>query len=525
MNEATAPLKPILTTVASDSLFGNTATTSTGFFIVLHAGAMISASKLFTCVPEVIIVGQKCTYEGHLPDDSKISKIKNWPSCETTMDIRGFLGTTGTVQNWIDNYATITQPLNVLTRKDAKFVWGEREQNAMDQLQAALISSSAIRPINYTSANEVILAVHSSFIACGWILLQLDNNRQRRPSRFGSITWTPWESRYSQAKIELYGLFRALTTMKVWIIGIKNLTIEVDAKYIKGMINNPDIQLNASINRWIAAILLFNFKLKHVPGSKHVCLDGLSRRRRSIEDEEIDETPEEIEEWLDEVIGCGIWIASIAQQDRHCLVLKVGLGDVGANVSLEIPTKQATLDKFNHLQKIRTYLEELQHPYGLSQSHLARFLRQASRYFMIGGKLCRKEGSGRHQLVATLEDRLTILQRTNNNLGHKGIYATRRIIVDRFWWPSLDEDVAWFIKTCHQCQIRSVKKVVLPPTISIPAALFRKAHIDTMFMPLVQGYRYIVQARCSLTAWPEWRKLKKENSRTLGTFIFEEILC
>jgi transposase InsO family protein len=46
-----------------------------------------------------------------------------------------------------------------------------------------------------------------------------------------------------------------------------------------------------------------------------------------------------------------------------------------------------------------------------------------------------------------------------------------------------------------------------------------------MFMPLVQGYRYIVQARCSLISWPEWRKLKKENGRTLGAFIFEEILC
>jgi hypothetical protein len=46
-----------------------------------------------------------------------------------------------------------------------------------------------------------------------------------------------------------------------------------------------------------------------------------------------------------------------------------------------------------------------------------------------------------------------------------------------------------------------------------------------MFMPLAQGYRYIVQARCSLTAWPEWRALRKETGRTIGSFIFEEILC
>ena len=46
-----------------------------------------------------------------------------------------------------------------------------------------------------------------------------------------------------------------------------------------------------------------------------------------------------------------------------------------------------------------------------------------------------------------------------------------------------------------------------------------------MFMPHAGGYRYIVQARCSLTAWPEWRALRVETGRTIGAFIFEEILC
>ena len=62
-----------------------------------HAGAMVSASKLITCVPEVIVIGQKCTYEGRLMDDSKIAKIRDWLLCETTTEIWGFLGTTGMV--------------------------------------------------------------------------------------------------------------------------------------------------------------------------------------------------------------------------------------------------------------------------------------------------------------------------------------------------------------------------------------------------------------------------------------------
>jgi hypothetical protein len=56
-------------------------------------------------------------------------------------------------------------------------------------------------------------------------------------------------------------------------------------------------------------------------------------------------------------------------------------------------------------------------------------------------------------------------------------------------------------------------------------SLFRKAYIDTMFMPRAGGFRYIVQARCSLTSYPEFRMLRKETGAAIGTFIFEEILC
>ena len=192
------------------------------------------------------------------------------------------------------------------------------------------------------------------------------------------------------------------------------------------MIDNLDIQPNASMNRWIAAILLFNFKLRHVPGSKHAGPDGLSRHRQSPDDNEIDETPQETDEWLDDVVSCGIWIADTVQQEGHCLVLKVVKGRTEAidnNKTPEIPIKQETLDKFTRLQEIHTFLETLQPPKDLSRSQLTSFLRQASGYFVTGGKLCQKQGSGRHQLVVNIGDRFDILYRAHDKLGHKGIYS------------------------------------------------------------------------------------------------------
>ncbi len=121
--------------------------------------------------------------------------------------------------------------------------------------------------------------------------------------------------------------------------------------------------------------------------------------------------------------------------------------------------------------------------------------------------------------------RLAIVRAVHDDLGHKGVYSTRRTLTDHFWWPSLDHDVKWYINTCHQCQLQQTTKVHIPPVIPIPAPLFRKVYIDTMHMTPSSGCTYIIQARCSLTAWPEWRALRSETGHTVGKFIFKEILC
>ena len=152
-----------------------------------HAGATVSAKKLFMCRPEVIVVGQTCNYDGRIPYESKVSKIHDWPPCEMKTEVRGFLGTAGTVRIWIKDFSAISRPLVHLMKKDIPFVWGEEKQHAMDTLKSAVIDSPAICPLDYSSSNEVTLVVDSSNIAVGFILSQVDDNGKRHPARFGSI--------------------------------------------------------------------------------------------------------------------------------------------------------------------------------------------------------------------------------------------------------------------------------------------------------------------------------------------------
>jgi hypothetical protein len=232
-----------------------------------------------------------------------VQKIIDWPVCRNLTEVRGFLGTLGTIRVFIKNFAMHARPLVQLTRKNVDFEFGGEHLLAIEKMKHFTKEYPAIRAINYHSDNEVILAVNSSWMAVGFVLYQLGDDGRRYPSRFGSIMWNEREQKYSQAKIELYGLFRALKAVKLFIIGVKNLTIEVDAKYIKGMINNPDIQPSATINRWIAGILLFNFKLKHVSGKDHAPVDGLSRRPQAPEDRVNDD---DHEDWIDKSYAFGV---------------------------------------------------------------------------------------------------------------------------------------------------------------------------------------------------------------------------
>ena len=127
--------------------------------------------------------------------------------------------------------------------KDMDFVIGPDQKSSMEDL--AIVTAPCLCPIEYHSDWCVILTINSSCIATGFILLQLGADNKQYPSEFGSITWNEGKSCYSQAKIEIYGLWHALQAYCLYIIGVKNLRVEIDMSYIKGMLNNPDIQPGA----------------------------------------------------------------------------------------------------------------------------------------------------------------------------------------------------------------------------------------------------------------------------------------
>jgi hypothetical protein len=146
-------------------------------------------------------------------------------------------------------------------------------------------------------------------------------------------------------------------------------------------------------------------------------------------------------------------------------------------------------------------------------------------FFVDDNRLWRKDTHSAHKLVIPPGRRLSVIHIVHDSLGHKAFYATKAHISEHFWWPSMVSDIHWYTKTCHICQLRQTCQVLIPPVVATPAPIFTKAYINTMHMLPSGAYKYIVQARCSLPYYPEFRMLRAETARTLGDWIYEDILC
>lgn len=242
-----------------------------------EAGLTASGKKAVAISPELDIVGQVVSQKGRKMSNEKVNKILCWPPLTTLQLVRSFLGLCSYVRIWIENFSGISKPLRQLTIKDHEWKWTQECENAF---QMKVGKDNLLSKLEYgEGAGELIVAVDSSQTAAGAVLLQVRPDGKSQPARDDSITFTEGESRYSQAKLELCGVVKALKKLQLYIRGVP-FTLEVDASYLRQMVNSRDPLPNAATNRWVAWLHLFDFTIRHVPGLKHQLLDALSRVER-----------------------------------------------------------------------------------------------------------------------------------------------------------------------------------------------------------------------------------------------------
>jgi len=230
----------------------------------------------------------------------------------------------------------------------------------------------------------------------------------------------------------------------------------------------------------IFGIKLFQFELVHVPGHLHTGPDGLSCHAASPNNL-IDED-EDTDDWLDRTMSFAIvlmnsrpswssrlnssyrptrvasyWLISyrpISFQPSHQKlfpVYSIYLEDEGPK---EVPTPVIPCSVLaqhanDRLDAVCTMLLNPLSPTDLSEPGICGLIHYASKFFLLNGKLMRCDPQGCHKVVMPKEKHFFLITRAHEIVGHRAIFSTLSNLQERFWWLMLDDDVKWFVSTCH----------------------------------------------------------------------------
>ena len=130
----------------------------------------------------VNFLGHVISADGVAVQQHKVDAVAQWPKPQSVTDVRRFLGLTGYYRRFVSGFSTIAGPLTDLTRKEAPFLWGSKEEAAFVQLKAALASA----PVLATPDNTKPYTLHTdaSGYAVGATLSQENDEGLLQPVAF-----------------------------------------------------------------------------------------------------------------------------------------------------------------------------------------------------------------------------------------------------------------------------------------------------------------------------------------------------
>ena len=172
---------------------------------------------------------------------------------------------------------------------------------------------------------------------------------------------------------------------------------------------------------------LFNPEFRHIKGKENVVSDALSRKKLD------DPTSSDEEDIID--------------------------GELGFNLSVQVENYTGEwLD-------LVLYLSTLQKPRSeMTDKEFDKLCKHSFAYMVRDGTLFRKSKRGRmpRRVIIKENEKMMILKSLHDEFGHRGVNGTYMLVGDRYYWPGLYVDVKQFCESCHECQVRSQKRVQEP---------------------------------------------------------------
>jgi len=165
-------------------------------------------------------------------EEGKVEGVLGWLVPKTVKDVRKFLGLANYYRRFIKGFARVARPMNMLTRKDEKWQWGDKQQKAFDELKKVFTSKPVLAAPDLDK--EFRVEADTSNYATGGVLLMKCSDEKWRLVAFISKSLSDTERNYEIHDKEMLAVVRYLEVWRHFLEGaVEKFEIWTDHKNLE----------------------------------------------------------------------------------------------------------------------------------------------------------------------------------------------------------------------------------------------------------------------------------------------------
>ena len=367
--------------------------------------------------------GYTFSEQGLMTDPKKVADIINLQPPENASEVRSLLGMTNFLSRFIPSYSTLTEPLRVLTHKNAVWKWSRDQQRALDEIKSTLSNSQCLS--YFDESLETTIYTDASPVGLGAILTQKDPARDNiRVVAYGSRSLTPVEQRYSQTEREALAISWSCKHFHLYVYG-QPVTIVTDHKPLVSIFNKPNSNPPVRIERWSLNLQQYAVTVVYQPGSSNPA-DYLSRHPRHTSSKSSERFTEEYVNYVtDHAVPIAMALAEVKAETVKDVTLQAVMAAVSSGRWHDPdPGAKINMKVFESFRKVAAELTV-----NLEHSVLLRL----------------------NRIVIPESLQLRAVQLAH--AGHQGLTKTKALIREKVWFPGIDRLVEQQVASCHACQV------------------------------------------------------------------------
>ena len=240
--------------------------------------------------------------------------IRKWPRPKSNAEVKSFLQTVQFNSKFMAggpgelSFAELTTPLTALTKKNTRFIWGEREMPAFKEIKHCLCSDRVLVP--YDTRLNTRLYVNSSHIGTQVTVAQchiINDEKFWGPVNHALRTLTLAESGYSQVERESNGILTGMYMNKMYTFG-NHVQVVTDHQPLIPIYNSPNTPNQLHIDQHRTKLLSFQYDVVYEPGKETPCDYGSGHPPECAKFNE-----QQIEEWCIET-GTDIYVNRVLEE-------------------------------------------------------------------------------------------------------------------------------------------------------------------------------------------------------------------